>query len=143
MTFTQNPPKSQPLREGDDLDLTCSVQGKPDPTSVTLSRRRTSEMLENVQTTELTYTIDPISCLETGVYICSGQNSQGTTTESISVEVLCEYQGCCLYTQHTNHNIQTYRDKERNIVCLFHKSKHVGHNTNIRIIYPPLFLSTC
>ena len=91
VTLTKEPPESQPLREGDDLELTCSVQGNPDPTSVTLTRERTSKVLENVTTPELTHTIDPLSCLDTGDYICSGQNSQGTTTERVSVEVRCEY----------------------------------------------------
>ena len=133
VTFTQDPPKSQPLREGDDLELTCSVQGKPDPTSVTLTRERTTELLENVTTTELTHTIDPLSCLDTGVYICSGQNSQGTTTESISVEVQCEYcnNHCSQFFGHTSKQWQSL--SWRNSICMFHRHKaqftNVGSNT--------------
>ncbi|GFR72862.1 hypothetical protein ElyMa_005717100 [Elysia marginata] len=66
-----------------------TVQGNPDPTSVTLSRERTKEVLATVQATELTHTLGPLDCLDTGVYVCSGQNAQGTTLKEISVGVRC------------------------------------------------------
>ena len=133
VTFAQDPPESQPLREGDDLQLTCSVQGKPDPTSVTLTRERTSEVLENVQTTELTHTINSLSCLDTDLYICSGQNSQGTSTESISVKVRCEYcnNHCSQFFGHISKQWQS--PSWRNSICMFHRHNaqftYVGYDT--------------
>ncbi|GFR88449.1 neural cell adhesion molecule 1-like, partial [Elysia marginata] len=86
VTFTKSSPSTE-FNKGDNLDLTCSAQGNPDPTSVTLTRERNDEIITRVQAAEMTYTLDSLDCLDTGVYVCSGQNSQGTTSKEISISV--------------------------------------------------------
>ncbi|GFR62139.1 basement membrane-specific heparan sulfate proteoglycan core protein-like [Elysia marginata] len=90
VTFTKSSPSTE-FNKGDNLDLTCSAQGNPDPTSVTLTRERNDDIITRVQAAELTYTLDSLDCLDTGVYVCSGQNSQGTTSKEISISVNCKY----------------------------------------------------
>ena len=74
---------------GDNLTLTCSSQGSPDPT-VTLTREGTNELLDSVQAPELTTTLGHPDCLSTDVYRCSAQNSQGTVSQRSSIGVLCK-----------------------------------------------------
>ncbi|GFS08184.1 neural cell adhesion molecule 1 [Elysia marginata] len=91
VTFTKSSPSTE-FNKGDNLDLTCSAQGHPDPTSVTLTKERNDDIITRVQAAELTHTLDSLDCLDTGVYVCSGQNSQGTTSEEISIGVNCAQQ---------------------------------------------------
>ncbi|RUS72750.1 hypothetical protein EGW08_019485 [Elysia chlorotica] len=86
VTFTVNS-ADRTFSKGDNLEFKCSAQGNPDPT-MTLTRKETSEDLKTVQTGELTHTLS-LDCLDTGVYVCSGQNSQKTTREEISISVRC------------------------------------------------------
>ncbi|GFR74470.1 protein amalgam, partial [Elysia marginata] len=88
VTFTKSSRRTE-FNKGDNLDFICSAQGHPQPTSVTLTRERTKEVLANVQKTLLTHTLNSLDCLDTGVYVCSGQNSQGTTSREISIGVNC------------------------------------------------------
>ncbi|GFR98882.1 hemicentin-2 [Elysia marginata] len=88
--FTQDKNQTT-FNKGDSLELACSAQGNPDPTSVTLTRERTSEVLATVQASELTHSLGPLDCLDSGVYVCSGQNTRGTTTQEISIGVRCKY----------------------------------------------------
>ncbi|GFS00434.1 neural cell adhesion molecule 1 [Elysia marginata] len=88
ITFTKSSRRTE-FNKGDNLDFICSAQGHPQPTSVTLTRERTKEVLANVQKTLLTHTLNSLDCLDTGVYVCSGQNSQGTTSREISIGVNC------------------------------------------------------
>ncbi|GFR57921.1 vascular cell adhesion molecule [Elysia marginata] len=89
--FTKSSPSTE-FNKGDSLGLTCSAQGNPDPTSVTLTRERNGDIIKSVQSAELTHTLNSLDCLNTGVYVCSGQNSQGTTSEEISISVNCAQQ---------------------------------------------------
>ena len=95
ITFSQHSSKF-PLREGDNLKLTCSGSGHPAPISLTLSRLRTTEVLDTVHSadsdTQLTHTIPSLHCLDTGVYVCSGRNSQGSAAERTLVGVHCKWQ---------------------------------------------------
>ena len=92
--FTTDSPTST-LRERGQIQFTCSVQGNPGPTSVVLTRGRDGETLGSVDTAdqraELTHILGPLSCVDTGVYVCSGQNSQGITRKKIKISVICEY----------------------------------------------------
>ncbi|GFS23988.1 vascular cell adhesion molecule 1, partial [Elysia marginata] len=91
VTFTKSSPSTE-FNKGDNLGLTCSAQGNPDPTSVTLTRERNDDIIKRVQAAEKTHTLDSLKCLDTGVYVCSGQNSQGTTSKEISISVNCAQQ---------------------------------------------------
>ncbi|RUS84044.1 hypothetical protein EGW08_008156, partial [Elysia chlorotica] len=86
VTFTANSADGT-FSKGDNLEFKCSAQGNPDPT-MTLTRKETDEELRTVQTGELTHTLS-LDCLDTGVYVCCGQNSQKTTREEISISVRC------------------------------------------------------
>ncbi|KAK3785683.1 hypothetical protein RRG08_059560, partial [Elysia crispata] len=89
VTFTLDPAQTT-FSKGDNLELKCSGQGNPDPT-LTLTTKETTDNLTNVQTTELTHTLT-LDCMDTGVYVCSGQNSQGTNRKEISISVRCPQQ---------------------------------------------------
>ncbi|GFR96644.1 neural cell adhesion molecule 1 [Elysia marginata] len=97
VTFTKSSPSTE-FNKGDNLDLTCSAQGNPDPTSLTLTRERKDDIITRVQAAELTYTLDSLDCLDTGVYVCSGQNSQGTTSKELSITVSCAQQFSPLFS---------------------------------------------
>ncbi|GFO27332.1 neural cell adhesion molecule 1 [Plakobranchus ocellatus] len=94
VTFTHNSASSE-FNEGDTPTFTCTAQGNPAP-SLTLTRKRTNQQLarfrENLKTTELTHTPEPLDCLDTDVYVCAGQNVQGITTQEIFVPVKCPMQ---------------------------------------------------
>ncbi|GFR94443.1 vascular cell adhesion protein 1, partial [Elysia marginata] len=90
VTFTKSSPRTE-FNKGDNFDFTCSAQGNPDPTSVILTRERNDDIIKSVQSAHLTHALDSLECLDTGVYICSGQNSQGTTSKEISISVNCTY----------------------------------------------------
>ncbi|KAK3730450.1 hypothetical protein RRG08_057506, partial [Elysia crispata] len=87
--FTLDPAQTT-FSKGDNLELKCSGQGNPDPT-LNLTTQETSEDLSYVQTTELTHTLT-LDCMDTGVYVCSGQNNQGTNKTEISIGVRCPQQ---------------------------------------------------
>ncbi|KAK3783492.1 hypothetical protein RRG08_057509 [Elysia crispata] len=89
VTFILDPAQTI-FSKGDNLELKCSGQGNPDPT-LTLTTKEITENLTNVQTTELTHTLT-LDCMDTGVYVCSGQNSQGTNRTEISIGVRCQQQ---------------------------------------------------
>ncbi|KAK3758268.1 hypothetical protein RRG08_055199 [Elysia crispata] len=89
VTFTLDPAQTTFIK-GDNLELKCSGQGNPDPT-LTLTTKETTDNLSNVQTTELIHTLI-VDCMDTGVYVCSGQNSQGTNGKEISISVDCPQQ---------------------------------------------------
>ncbi|KAK3779447.1 hypothetical protein RRG08_021860 [Elysia crispata] len=72
------------------LKLKCSGEGNPDPT-LTLTTKETTDDLSNVQTIELIHTLT-LNCMDTGVYVCSGQNSQGTNRKEIIIGVRCPQQ---------------------------------------------------
>ncbi|GFR60900.1 neural cell adhesion molecule 1 [Elysia marginata] len=97
VTFTKSSPRTE-FNKGDNLDFTCSGQGNPDPTSVMLTRERNDDIIKSVQTAHLTQALDSLECLDTGVYICSGQNSQGTTSKNISISVNCAQQFSPLFS---------------------------------------------
>ncbi|GFR61355.1 cell adhesion molecule 4 [Elysia marginata] len=86
------------FNKGDNLDLTCSAQGNPDPTLAILTRERNDDILKSVQSAELTHTLNCLDCLDTGVYVCSGQNSQGTTSKEVSISVNCAQQFSPLFS---------------------------------------------
>ncbi|KAK3741882.1 hypothetical protein RRG08_065455 [Elysia crispata] len=89
VTFTLDPAQTT-FSKGDNLELKCSAQGNPD-TTLTLTTKETIENLTNVQSTELTHTLT-LGCMDTGVYVCSGQNNQGTNRTEISIGVRCPQQ---------------------------------------------------
>ncbi|GFR59999.1 hemicentin-2 [Elysia marginata] len=91
ITFIHSPIQTT-FNKSDTVRFNCSVEANPDPTSVTITRARTNEILGNVQTAKLTYTLDSLDCLDTGVYVCSGQNTQKITSREISVFVNCPQQ---------------------------------------------------
>ncbi|GFR87307.1 protein amalgam, partial [Elysia marginata] len=97
VTFTKSSTSTE-FNKGDSLDLTCSAQGTPDPTLMTLTRERNDDILKSVQTAELTHTLNSLDCLDTSVYVCSGQNSQGTTSKEISISVNCAQQFSPLFS---------------------------------------------
>ncbi|GFS19311.1 vascular cell adhesion molecule [Elysia marginata] len=97
VTFTKSSPSTE-FNKGDHLEFICFAQGNPDPNSMTLTRERTKDVLVNVQAAELTHTLDPLDCLDTGVYVCSGQNSKGTTSKEISIGVYCAQQFSPLFS---------------------------------------------
>ena len=91
------------------LEFTFSAQGNPDPT-LTLARKGLNETLTNTQAGHnetltnvheavLSYKRDSLGCLDTGVYICSGQNFQGSVEHESGIGVRCEYGGVCLRSQ--------------------------------------------
>ncbi|KAK3791951.1 hypothetical protein RRG08_023273 [Elysia crispata] len=86
VTFTLEPALTT-FNKGDNLELKCSGQGNPDPI-LTLITKETTDDLTNVETTELTHTLT-LDCMDTGVYVCSGQNSQGTNRTESSIGVRC------------------------------------------------------
>ncbi|GFR90929.1 hypothetical protein ElyMa_002579800, partial [Elysia marginata] len=73
------------FNKGDNGELVCSAYSNPDPTSVTLTRVRTKKVLANVQSAPLVYQLTSLDCLDTDVYVCSAQNSQGTTKRGMSI----------------------------------------------------------
>ena len=77
-------PAQTTFSKGDNLKLKCSGQGNPDLT-LTLTAKGTTENL----TTGLTHTFT-LDCMDTGVYVCSGENSQGTNRTEINIGVGCE-----------------------------------------------------
>ncbi|KAK3768075.1 hypothetical protein RRG08_058202, partial [Elysia crispata] len=89
VTFTLDPAQTT-FNKGDNLEMKCSGQGNPDLT-VTLTTKETSDDLTNVPTTELTHTLT-LGCMDTGAYVCSGQNSQGTNRREINIGVRCPQQ---------------------------------------------------
>ncbi|KAK3786042.1 hypothetical protein RRG08_023463 [Elysia crispata] len=99
--FTQNPAQTT-FGTGDNLELKCSSQGNPDPT-LTLTKNEANEVLSTVQTAELTHKLS-LGCMDTGVYVCSGQNSQGTTRQEIRIGVRCPQQlsPSCISTSKVN-----------------------------------------
>ncbi|GFO27297.1 neural cell adhesion molecule 1 [Plakobranchus ocellatus] len=94
VTFTHDSASSE-FNKGDTPTFTCTAQGNPPP-NLTLSRKRTAQQLASVQsnlkTAEMTHTVDPLNCLDTDEYVCTGQNNQGVTRKVISVEVKCPQQ---------------------------------------------------
>ncbi|KAK3780687.1 hypothetical protein RRG08_015475 [Elysia crispata] len=94
ITFTLAPAQTT-FSKGDKLELKCSGQGNPDPT-LTLTLKETTDNLTNVATTELIHTLS-LGCMDTGVYVCSGQNSQGTNRTEIFIGVRCLQQLNPLY----------------------------------------------
>ncbi|KAK3791977.1 hypothetical protein RRG08_035468 [Elysia crispata] len=80
--------------KGGKIKFDCSAHGNPTPTLLTLTRstQRTSEALVAVRATNLSFQIDFLTCVDTGVYTCSGENSQGTAAQEISVGVRCPQQ---------------------------------------------------
>ncbi|GFS05748.1 neural cell adhesion molecule 1 [Elysia marginata] len=89
VTFTKSSLSTE-FNKGDNLDLTCSAQGNPDPTSVILTRERNDDIIN--------HTLFSLDCLDTGVYVCSGQNSQGTTSKEIRISVNCAQQFSPLFS---------------------------------------------
>ncbi|GFN93543.1 fibroblast growth factor receptor 3, partial [Plakobranchus ocellatus] len=94
VTFTHDYGLSQ-FNVGDTPTFTCTAQGNPPP-SLTITRKRTDQQLAGVQrnlkTTELTKIMEPLDCLNTDVYVCTGQNIQGVTTIENNVVVKCPQQ---------------------------------------------------
>ncbi|GFO46620.1 endonuclease-reverse transcriptase [Plakobranchus ocellatus] len=92
VTFTHNSTSSE-YNEGDTPTFTCTAHGNPPP-NLTLTRKRTTKQLASVQgnlkTAELTHTMEPLDCLDTDVYVCTGQNKHGVTTKEISIGVKSE-----------------------------------------------------
>ncbi|KAK3799453.1 hypothetical protein RRG08_005842 [Elysia crispata] len=86
VTFTLNSEQTT-FNEGEDLEFNCSNQGSPE-LYLTLTKNKTNEDLVSVQKGELIYTLR-LRCIDTGVYVCSGQNSRATTKQKISISVLC------------------------------------------------------
>ncbi|GFO08863.1 hemicentin-1 [Plakobranchus ocellatus] len=91
VTFTHDS-ASPHFNEGDTPTFICTVQGNPPP-NLTITRKRTTKQLASVQgnlkATELTHTMEPLDCLDTDVYVCTGQNNQGMTTKESIVGVKC------------------------------------------------------
>ncbi|GFO27298.1 kin of irre protein [Plakobranchus ocellatus] len=87
-SFSHNSGSSE-FNEGDTPTFTCTAQGNPPPNLV-ITRKGIKQQLASVQgNLELTYTVDPLDCLDTDVYICNGQNDLGVTTTEINIMVKC------------------------------------------------------
>ncbi|GFO08835.1 protein amalgam-like protein [Plakobranchus ocellatus] len=101
VTFTHDSALPE-FNEGDTPTFTCTAQGNPPP-NLTITRKRTNQQLASVQgnlkTTELTHTVDPLDCLDTDVYVCTGQNNQGVITMGIFVGVKCSQQLATIISQ--------------------------------------------
>ncbi|GFR79669.1 roundabout homolog 1-like [Elysia marginata] len=65
---------------------------------VVSTRERNDDIIKSVQTAQLTHALDSLKCLDTGVYVCSGQNSQGITSEKIRISVNCAQQFSPLFS---------------------------------------------
>ncbi|KAK3726419.1 hypothetical protein RRG08_006204 [Elysia crispata] len=89
VTITLDPAQTT-FNKGDNLELKCSGQGNPDPT-LTFTTKKTPE-----NQTKLTHTLI-LDCMDTGVYVCSGHNSQGTNSTKISIGVRCPQQLSSLF----------------------------------------------
>ncbi|GFO32211.1 neural cell adhesion molecule 1-like isoform x5 [Plakobranchus ocellatus] len=94
ITFTQDSDLSE-FNVEDTPTFTCTAQGNPSP-NLTLTRKRADQQLAsvkgNLKTAELNHTMEPLDCLDTDVYVCSGENSQGVTTKESIVGVKCPQQ---------------------------------------------------
>ncbi|KAK3706887.1 hypothetical protein RRG08_051290 [Elysia crispata] len=90
ITFTLDPAQTT-FSKGDNLELKCSGQGNPGPTLILTTKRETTEDLTNVQAKELNHTLT-LGCMDTGVYVCSGENNRGTNRTEISIGVRCPQQ---------------------------------------------------
>ncbi|GFO08860.1 transposable element p transposase [Plakobranchus ocellatus] len=94
VTFTHNSASSE-FNERDTPTFTCAAQGNPPP-NLTITRKRTEQQLASIQrnlkTTELIHTLNPLDCLDTDVYVCTGQNNQDVTINEIIVGVKCPQQ---------------------------------------------------
>ncbi|GFR80301.1 cell adhesion molecule 3 [Elysia marginata] len=91
VTFDPDPTHSM-LNKGEAVNLTCSAQGNPTPTLLVLTRERTKEVLTTTQSAQLSFTIRDVDCLDSGVYRCTGQNSQGQAGDELRLGVRCPQQ---------------------------------------------------
>ena len=101
---TLTPLNNTIVREGNTTTITCEALGYPPPTVVwsrtneTLSDRvSVSDSVSvptgygNVTRVSVNLTITNASREDTGVYMCSANNSVGSDTKSINITVQCEF----------------------------------------------------
>ena len=104
------PLNSTIVREGNTITITCEALGYPPPTIVwsrtngTLSDRvSVSDSVSvpigygNVTRVSVNLTITNSSREDTGVYMCSANNSVGSDTKSINITVQCKFMYFMLY----------------------------------------------
>ena len=86
--FTNEPPLTYPVRQGDQLRLTCSASGTPSPT-VTWSYEDGSDISEYVELTPglSTLSISNVSPLHGGLYTCVASNTVGENRAVTAVMV--------------------------------------------------------
>ncbi|GFO46603.1 hemicentin-2 [Plakobranchus ocellatus] len=80
--------------EGDTPTFNCTAQGNP-PLNLTITRKRTKKQLASVRRNlkaDMTHTMEPLGCLDTDLYVCTGQNNQGVTSKEIGAVVKCPQQ---------------------------------------------------
>ncbi|XP_078389659.1 cell adhesion molecule 4 [Cetorhinus maximus] len=73
-------PPSVLLREGDDLTLTCSVTGNPQPTDVMWSRLNDS-LPGRAKLHGNLLTITALTTVDNGTYVCQAENELGRTSD--------------------------------------------------------------
>ncbi|GFO27306.1 hypothetical protein PoB_005381100 [Plakobranchus ocellatus] len=93
VTFIHN--STSEFNEGYTPTFTCTAQGNPPP-NLTITRKRTNKRLasieRNFKKAELIHTIGPLDCLDTDVYVCTGQNNRNVTAIEMIVQVKCSLQ---------------------------------------------------
>ncbi|GFO46642.1 hypothetical protein PoB_007314700 [Plakobranchus ocellatus] len=85
---------SPEFNKGDTPTFTCTALGNPPP-NLTITRKRTNQQLasveRNLKTAELAHTMDPLDCLDTDVYVCTGpQHLAPNISQPEIVEVAVE-----------------------------------------------------
>ena len=95
------------IREGSTITITCEAFGYPPPTVVwngALSNRVSVSddfalltRYGNVARVSVNFIITNASREDTGVYMCSTNNSVGTDNSKISITVQCKYMHRCGY----------------------------------------------
>uniref|UniRef100_A0A4W5JM26 B-cell receptor CD22 n=1 Tax=Hucho hucho TaxID=62062 RepID=A0A4W5JM26_9TELE len=86
---------SNTVREGDTLNLTCSVDSYPPP-SITWSKNGTTAMQQN-NSGLAALTISKLTREHAGEYVCKAQHLNRTLTASIVVTVMCECKQHCTH----------------------------------------------
>ena len=79
------------IREGDELRLSCHVNGNPDP-NITLSKESSDSRILQRETSDwLNHTIHSSQCSDMGTYKCSGISTAFTKRENTFViNVTCK-----------------------------------------------------
>ena len=80
------------IREGEELQLDCYVNGNPDP-NITLSKESSDSRILQRETSDwLNHTMKSSQCSDMGTYKCSGISTVFTKREkTLRINVTCEW----------------------------------------------------